>query len=191
MDTVPAYRARETDTLFGKSPNQELFILWRKVQNRNFLYCWRKVQARNFLYFFTLWFWHTSNKKTNIFVNNKKRTNINNKLTNQSINVTGRENYKQYLARCHVLFHVWFHAILSIRQMCYCTIFPKQIVVGSGIYGKRGIKINVTFSEGSPPELCVIVPIDKRGPWLWKYFHPLYFHIYIYIYTRFQNGNTW
>ena len=32
-----------------------------------------------------------------------------------------------------------------------------------GIYGKRGIKTNVTFSEGSPPELCVIVPIDKRG----------------------------
>ena len=41
--------------------------------------------------------------------------------------------------------------------------FPRTNSGWRSIYGKRGIKINVTFSEGSPPELCVIVPIDKRG----------------------------
>ena len=42
-------------------------------------------------------------------------------------------------------------------------IFHRRNSGSVGIYGKRGIKTNVTFSEGSPPELCVIVPIDKRG----------------------------
>ena len=48
-------------------------------------------------------------------------------------------------------------------QIWSCTFFHRRNSGSVGIYGKRGIKTNVTFSEGSPPELCVIVPIDKRG----------------------------
>ena len=54
-------------------------------------------------------------------------------------------------------------ALSSEGQIWSCTFFHRRNSGSVGIYGKRGIKTNVTFSEGSPPELCVIVPIDKRG----------------------------
>ena len=101
------------------------------------------------------------------------------------ISLTRKTNHQPQFS-LKVIFSNLFPCLPGNKINVLLHKFPRTNSGWRSIYGKRGIKINVTFSEGSPPELCVIVPIDKRGPWLWKYFHPLYFHIYIYTLSKWQ-----
>ena len=89
------------------------------------------------------------------------------------ISLTRKTNHQPQFS-LKVIFSNLFPCLPGNKINVLLHKFPRTNSGWRSIYGKRGIKINVTFSEGSPPELCVIVPIDKRGPWLWKYFHLLY-----------------
>ena len=81
------------------------------------------------------------------------------------ISLTRKTNHQPQFS-LKVIFSNLFPCLPGNKINVLLHKFPRTNSGWRSIYGKRGIKINVTFSEGSPPELCVIVPIDKRGPWL-------------------------
>ena len=100
------------------------------------------------------------------------------------ISLTRKTNHQPQFS-LKVIFSNLFPCLPGNKINVLLHKFPRTNSGWRSIYGKRGIKINVTFSEGSPPELCVIVPIDKRGRGCENIF---ILCISTFTFTHFQSG---